>query len=81
MALRTTDGLAICNKDDYDFFFDNYTNNDMKNPSSDKEVEKIVDEWGDLILGNDTFWDMYWDMLREAVNEHSRKIAEQCKKV
>ena len=47
----------------------------------DKEVEKIVDEWEDLILGNDTFWDMYWDMLREAVNEHSRKIAEQCKKV
>ena len=77
MALRTTDGLAICNKDDYDFFFDNYTNNDMKNPYSDKEVEKIVDEWEDLILGNDTFW----DMLREAVNEHSRKIAEQCKKV
>ena len=81
MALRTTDGLAICNKDDYDFFFDNDTNNDMKNPYSDKEVEKIVDEWEDLILGNDTFWDMYWDMLREAVNEHSRKIAEQCKKV
>lgn len=81
MALRTTDGLAICNKDDHDFFFDNYTNNDMKNPYSDKEVEKIVDEWEDLILGNDTFWDMYWDMLREAVNEHSRKIAEQCKKV
>lgn len=81
MALRTTDGLAICNKDDYDFFFDNYTNNDMKNPYSDKEVEKIVDEWADLILGNNTFWDMYWDMLREAVNEHSRKIAEQCKKV
>lgn len=81
MALRTTDGLDICNKDDYDFFFDNYTNNDMKNPYSDKEVEKIVDEWEDLILGNDTFWDMYWDMLREAVNEHSRKIAEQCKKV
>lgn len=81
MALRTADGLAICNKDDYDFFFDNYTNNDMKNPYSDKEVEKIVDEWEDLILGNDTFWDMYWDMLREAVNEHSRKIAEQCKKV
>lgn len=81
MALRTTDGLAICNKDDYDFFFDNYTNNDMKNPYSDKEVEKIVDEWADLILGNDTFWDMYWDMLREAVNGHSRKIAEQCKKV
>ena len=81
MALRTTDGLAICNKDDYDFFFDNYTNNDMKNPYSDKEVEKIVDEWDDLILGNDTFCDMYWDMLREAVNEHSRKIAEQCKKV
>lgn len=73
--------MAICNKDDYDFFFDNYTNNDMKNPYSDKEVEKIVDEWEDLILGNDTFWDMYWDMLREAVNEHSRKIAEQCKKV
>ena len=81
MALRTTDGLAICNNDDYDSFFDNYTNNDMKNPYSDKEVEKIVDEWEDLILGNDTFWDMYWDMLREAVNEHSRKIAEQCKKV
>lgn len=81
MALRTTDGLAICNKDDYDFFFDNYTNNDMKNPYSDKEVEKIVDEWEDLILGNDAFWDMYWNMLREAVNEHSRKIAEQCKKV
>lgn len=81
MALRTTDGLAICNKDDYDFFFDNYTNNNMKNPYSNKEVEKIVDEWADLILGNDTFWDMYWDMLREAVNEHSRKIAEQCKKV
>ena len=81
MALRTTDGLAICNKDDYDFFFDNYTNNDMKNPYSDKEVEKIVDEWEDLILGNYTFWDMYWDMLREAVNEHSRKIAEQCQKV
>lgn len=81
MALRTTDGLAICNKDDYDFFFDNYTNNDMKNPYSDKEVEKIVDEWEDLILGNDTFWDMYWNMLREAVNEHSRKIAEQCKTV
>lgn len=81
MALRTTDGLAICNKDDYDFFFDNYTNNDMKNPYSDQEVEKIVDEWEDLILGNDTFWDMYWDMLREAVNEHSRKIAEQCQKV
>ena len=81
MALRTTDGLAICNKDDYDFFFDNCTNNDMKNPYSDKEVEKIADEWEDLILGNDTFWDMYWDMLREAVNEHSRKIAEQCKKV
>ena len=81
MALRTTDGLAICNKDDYDFFFDNYTNNDMKNPYSDKEVEKIVDEWEDLILGNDTFWDMYWNMLREAVNEHSRKIAKQCKQV
>ena len=81
MALRTTDGLAICNKDDYDFFFDNYTNNDMKNPYSDKEVEKIVDEWEDIILGNGTFWDMYWDMLREAVDEHSRKIAEQCKKV
>lgn len=81
MALRTTDGLTICNKNDYDFFFDNYTNNDMQNPYSDKEVEKIVDEWEDLILGNDTFWDMYWDMLREAVNEHSRKIAEQCKKV
>ena len=81
MALRTTDGLAICNKDDYDFFVDNYTNNDMKKPYSDKEVEKIVDEWEDIILGNDTFWDMYWDMLREAVNEHSRKIAEQCKKV
>lgn len=81
MALRTTDGLAICNKDDYDFFFDNYTNNDMKNPYSDKEVEKIVDEWEDLILGNDAFWDMYWNMLREAVNEHSRKIAEQCKQV
>ena len=81
MALRTTDGLAICNKDDYDFFFDNYTNNNMKNPYSDKEVEKIVDEWADLILCNDTFWDMYWDILREAVNEHSRKIAEQCKKV
>ena len=81
MALRTTDGLAICNKDDYDFFFDNYTNNDMKNPYSDKEVEKIVDEWEDLILGYDTFWDMYWDMLREAGNEQSRKIGEQCKKV
>ena len=81
MALRTTDGLAICNKDDCDFFFDNYTNNDMRNPYSDKEVEKIVDEWEDLILGNDAFWDMYWNMLREAVNEHSRKIAEQCKKV
>lgn len=81
MALRTTDGLAICNKDDYDFFFDNYTNNDMTNPYSDKEVEKIVDEWEDLILGNDAFWDMYWNMLREAVNEHSRKIAEQCKQV
>lgn len=81
MALRTTDGLAICNKDDYDFFFDNYTNNDMKNPYSDKEVEKIVDEWEDLILGNDPFWEMYWDMLRQAVNEHSRQIAEQCKKI
>ena len=81
MALSTKDGLAICNKDDYDLFFDNYTNNEMKNPFSDKEIAKIVDEWENLVLGNDTFWDMYWDMLREVINEHSRKIAEQCKKI
>lgn len=29
MALRTTDGLAICNKDDYEQFFDLRTNNGM----------------------------------------------------
>lgn len=81
MALRTINGLAICNKDDYDFFFDNYTNNEMKNPFSDKEVEQIVDEWDERVLGNDTFWDMYWDMLREVINEHSRKIAEECKNI
>lgn len=81
MALSTKDGLAICNKDDYDLFFDNYTNNEMKNPFSDKEIEEIVEKWEDTVLGNDTFWDMYWDMLREVINEHSRKIAEQCKKI
>lgn len=81
MALSTKDGLAICNKDDYEFFFDNYTNNGIKNPFSDKEVEKIVDEWESLIIGNDTFWDMYWDMLKQAIAEHSQKIAEQCKEI
>lgn len=81
MALSTKDGLAICNKDDYDLFFDNYTNNEMKNPFSDKEIEEIVEKWEDTVLGNDTFWDMYWDMLRQVINEHSRKIAEQCKKI
>lgn len=81
MALSTKDGLAICNKDDYNFFFDNYTNNEMKNPFSDKEIEEIVEKWEDTVLGNDTFWDMYWDMLRGVINEHSRKIAEQCKKI
>lgn len=79
MALSTKDGLAICNKDDYDLFFDNYTNNEMKNPFSDKEIEEIVEKWEDTVLGNDTFWDMYWDMLRQVINEHSQKIAEQCK--
>lgn len=81
MALSTKDGLAICNKDDYDLFFDNYTNNEMKNPFSDKEIEEIVEKWEDTVLGNDTFWDMYWDMLRQAIAEHSRKIAEQCKNI
>lgn len=81
MALSTKDGLAICNKDDYDLFFDNYTNNEMKNPFSDKEIEEIVEKWEDTVLGNDTFWDMYWDMLRQVINEHSRKIAEQCKNI
>lgn len=81
MALSTKDGLAICNKDDYDLFFDNYTNNEMKNPFSDKEIEEIVEKWEDTVLGNDTFWDMYWDMLRQVIAEHSRKIAEQCKEI
>lgn len=81
MALSTKDGLAICNKDDYDLFFDNYTNNEMKNPFSDKEIEEIVEKWEDTVLGNDTFWDMYWDMLRQVINEHSQKIAEQCKEI
>ena len=81
MALSTKDGLAICNKDDYDLFFDNYTNNEMKNPFSDKEIEEIVEKWEDTVLGNDTFWDMYWDMLRQAIAEHSQKIAEQCKEI
>lgn len=81
MALSTKDGLAICNKDDYDLFFDNYTNNEMKNPFSDKEIEEIVEKWEDTVLGNDTFWDMYWDMLRQVIAEHSRKIAKQCKEI
>lgn len=81
MALSTKDGLAICNKDDYDLFFDNYTNNEMKNPFSDKEIEEIVEKWEDTVLGNDTFWDMYWDMLRQVIAEHSQKIAEQCKEI
>lgn len=81
MALSTKDGLAICNKDDYDLFFENYTNNEMKNPFSDKEIEEIVEKWEDTVLGNDTFWDMYWDMLKQAIAEHSQKIAEQCKEI
>lgn len=81
MALRTTDGLAICNKDDYQQFFDLRTNNGMKNPFSDEKINKIIEDWEDLVLANDDLWVIYWDMLRQAIQDNSDEISAQCAKV
>lgn len=78
MALRTTDGLAICNKDDYQQFFDLRTNNGMKNPFSDDKINKIIEDWEDLVLANDDLWAIYWDMLRQAIQNNSDEISAQC---
>lgn len=81
MALRTTDGLAICNKDDYEQFFDLRTNNGMKNPFSDEKIDKIIEDWEDLVLANDRLWTIYWDMLRQAIQENSEEINAQCETI
>lgn len=81
MALRTTDGLAICNKDDYEQFFDLRTNNGMKNPFSDEKIDKIIEDWEDLVLANDRLWAIYWDMLRQAIQENSEEINAQCETI
>lgn len=78
MALRTTDGLAICNRDDYEQFFDLRTNNRMKNPFSDEKIDKIIEDWEDLVLANDDLWAIYWDMLRQAIQDNSEEINAQC---
>ena len=81
MALRTTDGFAICNKDDYQQFFDLRTNNGMKNPFSDEKINKIIEDWEVLVLANDDLWAIYWDMLRQAIQDNSDEISAQCAKV
>lgn len=81
MALRTADGLAICNKNDYEQFFDLRTNNGMKNPFSDEKINKIIEDWEDLVLANDDLWAIYWNMLRQAIQESSEEINTQCESI
>lgn len=78
MALRTINGLAICNKDDYEQFFNLRTNNGMKNPFSEEKIKKIIEDWYDLVLANDDLWAIYWDMLRQAIQDNSEEINAQC---
>ena len=43
MALITKNGFEICNKNDYDLFFDNIVNGEVKNNFNDNEIKDIIE--------------------------------------
>ena len=73
MALITKNGFEICNRNDYDLFFDNIVNGEVKNNFNDNEIKDIIERWTELVLANDDMWRIYWKLLKQVINEYSNK--------
>lgn len=73
MALITENGFEICNKNDYDLFFDNIVNGEVENNFNDNEIKDIIKEWTELVIENDDMWRIYWNLLKQVIIEHSNK--------
>lgn len=73
MALITKNGFEICNKNDYDLFFDNIVNGEVKNNFNDNEIKDIIERWTELVLENDDMWRIYWNLLKQVINEYPNK--------
>lgn len=71
MALITNNGFEICNRNDYDLFFDNIVNGEVKNNFNDNEIKDIIEEWTELVIENDDMWRIYWNLLKQVINEYS----------
>ena len=50
MALITKNGFEICNRNDYDLFFDNIVNGEVKNNFNDNEMKDIIEKWTEVVL-------------------------------
>ena len=73
MALITKDGFEICNKNDYNLFFDNIANGGVENNFNDNEIKDIIEEWTNRVIENDDMWRIYWNLLKQVIIEHSDK--------
>ena len=67
MALITENGFEICNKNDYDLFFDNSVNGGVENNFNDNEIKDIIKEWTELVIENDDMWRIYWNLLKQVI--------------